>query len=99
MEAPDFAVIGRTKETAHSAVRLIKDRGEKSGKIYYRDAGRWWCPFKIEGNKVIVDTPNDEYGMGHCNGMQIFEITQKEWENDNHGYLPSARAIIKEEEY
>jgi hypothetical protein len=59
----------------HTALRL------KDGNKYYRDGGNWSVNFKYDG--LLMSSSHIE----NLDNVELIQITQKEYEDENKGYL------------
>lgn len=88
--------------TKNNLPHFVKFRGEGSAmrlrytNEYYRDGGDWSINVIIKDGRLFV---NEKGGiMEHMDGCELIEITKKEWELDNGGYVP-LESTIKQQLY
>ncbi len=73
MKAPQFARLGNpVKGTA------VEKRGEK----YYRANGAWEIDYVIKDDKILASAAPGSMAA-HLNGMEFFERSKADHENDN----------------
>lgn len=80
MEAPKF-IMFKINGDLTTAMRL------KDG-VYYRDGGNWSTRFKIKGDKIFAVSSKRD--ISQTNGLELVEVTEAEWREDNGRYAPES---------
>ena len=77
---PKYVMIKNTSGKLGSAMRF--DSGKQ---ICYRNAGCWSLGFVYKNGKWLGKSVQRE--TKHLNGLELVEVTEAEWRNDNRGHI------------
>lgn len=72
----------KTKYGFDNALKLVKITNDGANAIYWRNAGLYSAGAKFEDDKLMIRILSDD-------PIEYVECTEKDWLEDNRGYLDS----------